>query len=71
MYGFLTPGDVAERLGVVRGTVCSWLRKGLLRGCRVGQKCWRIDPDDLREFVAVGWNRPRQLEVLLEHEEVE
>lgn len=71
MRNFLTPGDVAERLGVASGTVCSWLRKGLLRGCRVGQKCWRIDPDDLSEFVARGWNVPSRLKAALEHKEVE
>jgi excisionase family DNA binding protein len=71
MRNFLTPGDVAERLGVASGTVCSWLRKGLLRGCRVGLKRWRIDPDDLSEFVARGWNVPNRLKASLEHKEVE
>lgn len=71
MRNFLTPRDVAERLGVASVTVCSWLRKGLLRGCRVGQKCWRIDPDDLSEFVARGWNVPSRLKATLEHKEVE
>lgn len=71
MRNFLTPGDVAERLGVANGTVCSWLRKGLLRGCRVGLKRWRIDPDDLSEFVARGWNVPSRLKAAIKHKEVE
>jgi len=71
MRNFLTPGDVAERLGVASATVRSWLRKGLLRGCRVGQKCWRIDPDDLSEFVARGWNVPSRLKAAIKHKEVE
>ncbi|HPT36523.1 MAG TPA: helix-turn-helix domain-containing protein [Bacillota bacterium] len=71
MRNFLTPREVAERLGVTSVTVCSWLRKGLLRGCRVGKKLWRIDPDDLSEFVARGWNVPSQLKVASGHKEAD
>ena len=71
MHNFLTTGEVAERLGVTSVTVCSWLRKGLLRGCRIGKKLWRIDPDDLSECVARGWNMPSQLEVASGHKEAE
>ncbi len=42
----LTPTDVAKRLQVKKGTVTQWLRKGRLRGYRIGRE-WRISADDL------------------------
>ncbi len=54
---FLTPHQVAERLQVNEGTVTQWLRKGHLRGFKVGKE-WRISPDDLQAFLEASANMP-------------
>ena len=53
----LTPTDVAERLQVNDRTVTLWLRKGHLRGFKLGKE-WRISPDDLQAFLEVSANKP-------------
>ena len=53
----LTPTDVAERLQVNDRTVTQWLRKGHLRGFKLGKE-WRISPDDLQAFLEVSANKP-------------
>ncbi len=61
---FLTPHQVAERLQVNEGTVTQWLRKGHLRGFKVGKE-WRISPDDLQAFLEASANmqpdKPRSI----------
>ena len=52
----LTPTDVAKRLQVNESTVTQWLRKGLLRGYKIGKE-WRISGDDLGTFPANGANK--------------
>ncbi len=47
----LTPEDVAERLTVNAATVRSWLRKGNLKGLKIGKKVWRISEDELNVFL--------------------
>jgi len=42
----LTPVDIANRLQVNERTVTQWLRKGLLRGFKVGKE-WRVSVEDL------------------------
>ncbi len=53
----LTPTDVANRLQVNERTVTLWLRKGHLRGFKVGKE-WRISPDDLQAFLEASANMP-------------
>ncbi len=60
----LTPTDVANRLQVNERTVTLWLRKGHLRGFKVGKE-WRISPDDLQAFLEASANmqpdKPRSI----------
>ncbi len=51
----LTPTDVANRLKVSERTVTVWLRKGHLRGFKVGKE-WRISSDDLQAFLEASAN---------------
>ncbi len=53
----LTPTDVAKRLQVNERTVTQWLRKGLLRGYKIGKE-WRVSADDLGTFLENGANKP-------------
>ncbi len=53
----LTPRDVADRLQVNERTVNIWLRKGRLRGFKIGKE-WRISPDDLQTFLEASANKP-------------
>jgi excisionase family DNA binding protein len=46
----LTPEQVADRLQISRVTVMDYLRKGRLKGHRVG-KLWRIKEEDLEAFL--------------------
>lgn len=46
----LTPAQVAERLQVGEHTVHGWLRRGALRGVKLG-RLWRVAPDDLDAFL--------------------
>lgn len=50
MEMFLAPEDAAEVLGVSRKTVREWLRRGKLRGVKVG-RLWRIRESDLEAFL--------------------
>ena len=52
---FLTPEAAAERLDVAPTTVRSWLRKGILKGSKVGGgKLWRISEEAIDDFVKAG-----------------
>ncbi len=53
----LTPTDVADRLQVNERTVTQWLRKGHLRGFKIGKE-WRISPEDLQAFLEASANKP-------------
>ncbi len=53
----LKPTDVANRLQVNERTVTQWLRKGHLRGFKVGKE-WRVSPDDLQAFLEASANMP-------------
>ena len=46
----LSPEQVAERLQISRVTVMDYLRKGRLKGHRVG-RLWRIKEEDLDTFL--------------------
>ncbi len=60
----LTPTDVANHLQVNERTVTQWLRRGHLRGFKIG-KGWRISPDDLQAFLEASANmlpdKPRSI----------
>ena len=49
----LTPVDIANRLQVNERTVTQWLRKGDLRGFKVGKE-WRVSVEDLEAFLEAG-----------------
>ncbi len=53
----LTPTDVANSLQVNERTVTQWLRKGHLRGFKVG-KGWRVSAQDLTAFLEASANLP-------------
>ncbi len=53
----LTPVDIANRLQVNERTVTQWLRKGHLRGFKVGKE-WRVSVKDLEAFLEAGTNKP-------------
>ncbi len=48
----LSPEAVAEMIGVSPATVRIWLRKGTLKGIKVGEgRLWRISEKDVQEFL--------------------
>ena len=53
----LTPPQVAERLQVNERTVTQWLRKGYLRGFKIGKE-WRVSAADLKNFLNASANKP-------------
>ncbi len=53
----MTPPQVARRLQVNKRTVTQWLRKGNLRGFKIGKE-WRIAPRDLEVFLEQSANLP-------------
>lgn len=53
----LTPSDVANRLQMNERTVTQWLRKGHLRGFKIGKE-WRISEADLEAFLEASANKP-------------
>lgn len=50
MEKLLTPEDVANVLSVTPRTVKDWLRKGKLKGVKVG-RLWRIRELELEAFI--------------------
>ena len=53
----LTPGDVADRLQVNERTVTHWLRKGQLRGFKIGKE-WRVSVNDFEALLETSSNKP-------------
>lgn len=54
---YLTPEAAAELLDVAPTTIRKWLRKGVLKGTKVGGgKLWRISAAEIDEFVKNGFN---------------
>ncbi len=53
----LTPSDVAKRLQMNERTVTQWLRKGRLRGFKIGKE-WRVSDVDLDAFIEASANKP-------------
>jgi excisionase family DNA binding protein len=52
MERLLTPEDVARLCSVETATVLEWLRTGKLKGSKPGGKCWRVAPQEVRDFLA-------------------
>ena len=55
----LTPSDVAKRLQMNERTVTRWLRKGHLRGFKIGKE-WRVSDVDLDAFIEASANIPSE-----------
>ncbi len=53
----LTPAQIAQRLQLNERTITQWLRKGYLRGFKLGKE-WRIYQDDLNAFLEARANIP-------------
>ncbi len=53
----LTPTDVANHLQVNERTVTLWLRRGHLRGFKIGKE-WRVSARDLENFLEQCANVP-------------
>ena len=53
----LTPVDIANRLQMNERRVTQWLRKGHLRGFKVGKE-WRVSAQDLTAFLEASANLP-------------
>jgi excisionase family DNA binding protein len=47
---WLTPADVARHLGIPRNTLYNWLKRGHLRGVKVGRQ-WRIQASTLAAYL--------------------
>ena len=57
----LTTKAVAERLEVAPDTVRIWLRKGMLKGVKVGGgRLWRISETEIDEFIKNGLKEQTQ-----------
>lgn len=54
---FQTVKDIAELLKVGEATVRRWIKDGELRAIDIGRG-WRIDPQDLDDFLRQHANRP-------------
>lgn len=53
----LTPMQIAERLQISERTITQWLRKGHLRGFKIGKE-WRVSEGDLNAFLEAKANIP-------------
>lgn len=53
----MTPMQIAERLQISERTITQWLRKGHLRGFKIGKE-WRISQGDLDAFLEAKANIP-------------
>ncbi len=53
----LTPPQVARQLQVNERTVTQWLRRGHLRGFKIGKE-WRVSERDLENFLEQSANVP-------------
>ncbi len=51
----LTPPQVAQQLQVNERTVTQWLRRGHLRGFKIGKE-WRVSSRDLEAFLEQSAN---------------
>lgn len=57
---YLTPPNIAKRLGVTCDKVLGWIRSGQLRAVNLsegGRPRWKISPTDLETFLTTKSNR--------------
>lgn len=47
---YVSPQELARRWSVEDRTIRKWVEAGVLPAHRLGQKLWRIDAQDAREF---------------------
>ncbi len=66
----LTPRQVAGRCQVNVLTVTLWLRKGHLRGFKLGKE-WRVSAQDLAAFLEASANLPSSPTPLKKHSPAE
>ena len=59
MEPLLTTEEVARLLNTTEASVRRWLRKGEIRGTRIGDE-WRIRRADLEEYMRSRVNIPKQ-----------
>ncbi len=52
MGKFLTPEEVADRLNICVRTVYRWLNTGKMPGVKLGERLWRIQEQDIHEFIS-------------------
>ena len=58
---FLTLGDVAEILNTSMDQVYALVRRGELRGIKIGGRGqWRVESSALEEFIAAGYEATRE-----------
>jgi len=58
----LTPADAARLLQVSPDTVRNWLRKGVIKGTKVGSgRLWRISETTIDEFVKAAQVGQKQI----------
>lgn len=56
----LTPAEVAEYLGVARGTIYAAISRGQMQAFRIG-RARRISPEQIRSFLL---NHPNTVEIV-------
>jgi len=54
----MTPAQVSVYLQIEQSTVRRWLRKGSLRGYKIGRE-WHVEPYDLQIFLEAHANIPK------------
>ena len=59
MEPLLTTEEVARLLNTSEASVRRWLRKGEMRGTRVGEE-WRVTRADLEEYIRSRVNVPKK-----------
>ena len=51
--GYLSPKDIAQRLGVTQATVINYIKRGQLKGRKLGGQ-WRVRVEDYLKFIQDG-----------------
>lgn len=54
---YLTVADVAKQLQISEDTVRRWIKSGKLPALKIGKE-WRVDPEELKAFLAQSRKRP-------------
>lgn len=64
----LSPEEIADRLAVTPNTVRGWLRKGTLKGIKIGKRIWRVREPELDDFLCREQSTEYNLDVYEEDE---